>query len=231
MEYLEGETLAERLEHGSMPLAESLRIGVEVADALGKAHRQGIIHRDLKPGNIMLTRNGAKLMDFGLAKPVTATLANAAGADTVDALPGKQPTPITARGTIVGTFQYMAPEVLEGQPADARSDTFSFGCVLYEMITGRRAFDGKSPISVLAAILEREPEPINKLQPMTPPALDSMVRGCLAKDPERRWQSASDLGMQLSWPSRRKPMRAPSSSASHGGCLGRSWSCWWLCRR
>ncbi|HKW89854.1 MAG TPA: protein kinase [Candidatus Acidoferrales bacterium] len=201
MEYLEGETLAKRLEKGALPTAELLRIAIEIADALEKAHRQGVIHRDLKPGNIMLTKGGAKLLDFGLAKaamaPVTVDLSSS---PTVSQKTGEPPTtPLTARGTIVGTFQYMAPEQLEGKDADARSDIFSFGAVLYEMATGKRAFEGKSQASLIAAILEREPPPISSLQPMSPPALDRVVKTCLAKEPEERFQSAHDLKLQLEW--------------------------------
>ncbi|HEV2297591.1 MAG TPA: protein kinase [Candidatus Acidoferrales bacterium] len=191
MEYLEGETLAQRLQKGPLPTDQLLRCAIEVADALEKAHRRGIIHRDLKPSNIMLTKSGAKLLDFGLAKPT----AQAAGlADTPTAS-----KPLTAQGTIVGTFQYMAPEQLEGKEADARSDIFSFGAVLYEMATGKRAFEGKSQASLIAAILEHEPPPISQLQPMAPPALERVVRICLAKDPEERFQTAHDLRLQLEW--------------------------------
>ncbi len=207
MEYLEGETLAARLQKGPMPVDQVLKTTIEIADALEKAHRNGIIHRDLKPGNIMLTKSGAKLMDFGLAKsraiPAVITSGTGGGAFTpstptvhVDVLTSPA-APLTQKGSIVGTFQYMAPEVLQGAEADARSDNFSFGCVLYEMTTGKRAFDGKSQVGVLAAILEKEPEPISASQPMAPPALDRLIRTCLAKDPDQRWQSAHDLKVQL----------------------------------
>jgi len=205
MELLEGETLSNRLMRGPLPLDQVLKIGIEIADALDKAHRHGIVHRDLKPGNIMLTKSGAKLMDFGLAKAARAPMTSGgiSGAFTpstptmnVSAL--TQPAgALTQKGSIVGTFQYMAPEVLQGADADARSDNFSFGCVLYEMTTGRRAFDGKSQVGVLAAILEKDPEPITTTQPMTPPALERLIRICLAKDPDQRWQSAHDLKVQL----------------------------------
>jgi len=194
MEYLEGETLAARLEKGPLPLEQLLKIGMEVADALDKAHRQGIIHRDLKPGNIMLTKSSAKLLDFGLAKAM-APLSTGVTM-TVAAM---QTTPVTQQGTIVGTFQYMAPEQVEAKELDARSDIFSFGAVLYEMVTGKRAFPGKSQLSVASAILEKEPEPISTLQPMTPPALERAVKRCLAKDPEDRWQTARDLLLELKW--------------------------------
>jgi eukaryotic-like serine/threonine-protein kinase len=207
MEYLEGETLADRLRKGPVPLDQVLRIAVEIADALEKAHRSGIVHRDLKPGNIMLTKSGAKLMDFGLAK-ARAVPATIAAGSVGGSLTPSSPTmnvasltspvaPLTQKGSIVGTFQYMAPEVLQGVEADARSDIFSFGCVLYEMTTGKRAFDGKSQVGVLAAILEKEPEPISAVQPLAPPALDRLIRICLEKDPEQRWQSAHDLKVQL----------------------------------
>jgi Tol biopolymer transport system component len=193
LEYLEGETLAQRLERGALPTQELLKIAIEVSDALDKAHRQGVIHRDLKPANIMLVKSGAKLLDFGLAKPVAAP---ASAALTAMATQSK---PLTAEGTIVGTFQYMAPEQLEGKEADARSDIFSFGAVLYEMATGKRAFEGKTTASVIAAVLASEPTPISTQQPMTPPALERVVKTCLAKDPEERFQSAHDLNLQLKW--------------------------------
>jgi len=193
MEYLEGETLAERLLKGPLPLEQTLRFGAEIADALDKAHRQGIVHRDLKPGNVMITKSGVKLLDFGLAK----AMAPASYQSSLTALPTQQG--LTQEGTILGTFQYMAPEQLEGKEADARTDIFAFGCVLYEMATGKKAFGGKSQASLIAAILEREPPPISSVQPMTPPALDRVVKTCLAKDSEDRWQSAGDLKRELRW--------------------------------
>ncbi|HEV2494922.1 MAG TPA: protein kinase [Terriglobia bacterium] len=192
MEYLEGETLAARLERGPLPSDQLLRIAIELADALEKAHQQGLIHRDLKPGNIMLTKAGSKLLDFGLAKPMPRSEA----ALTTMATAAK---PLTTEGAIVGTFLYMAPELFEGKEADVRSDLFAFGAVLYEMATGKRAFEGKTSASVIAAILEREPAPITSLQPMTPPALERVIKTCLAKDPEERFQSAHDLKLQLQW--------------------------------
>ena len=194
MEYLEGETLAKRLEKGPLPLAQVLKYGVEIADALDKAHRQGIIHRDLKPGNIMITKSGAKLLDFGLAK---AAVPLASGATLTAAV--TRTTPVTQPGTIVGTFQYMSPEQIEGKELDGRSDIFSLGAVLYETLTGQRAFQGKSQLSVASAILEKEPAPISTIQPLTPPALDRAIRRCLAKDPEDRWQTARDLLLELKW--------------------------------
>ncbi|MHB8540928.1 MAG: protein kinase domain-containing protein [Candidatus Acidiferrales bacterium] len=199
MEYLEGETLAKRLEKGPLATAELLRVAIEIADALDKAHRQGILHRDLKPSNIMLMKTGAKLMDFGLAKAAVGAEAPMLSSLTQSLNPAAKTTPVTAEGTIVGTFQYMAPEQMEGKEADARSDIFSFGAVLFEMATGKRAFEGKTTASVIAAILEREPPPISTMQPMSPPALDRAVRICLAKDPDERFQSAHDLKLQLEW--------------------------------
>ena len=205
MEYLEGQTLAERLSKGMVPLDQVLRIATEIARALEKAHQQGIIHRDLKPANVMLTKAGAKLMDFGLAKPEISLAARSIGPLTPStptinlASLTSAVSPLTQKGSIVGTFQYMAPEVLQGTNADARSDLFSFGCVLFEMITGRRAFEGKSQLSVFTAILEKDPEPITASQPLMPPMLDRVVRACLAKDPADRFQSAHDLALDLSW--------------------------------
>jgi len=193
MEYLDGETLATRLTRKPLTPDEALRIGIQVADALDKAHRSGIVHRDLKPGNVMLTKSGAKLMDFGLAK------AGMAAAMPLGSTFPTQTQPLTGEGTILGTFQYMAPEQLEGKEADARTDIFAFGAVLYEMATGKRAFEGKSQASLIAAILERDPPPISSLQPMAPPALDRVVKTCLAKDPEDRWQAAHDLMHELKW--------------------------------
>jgi predicted Ser/Thr protein kinase len=194
MEYLEGETLAQRLAKGSLPLDQVLRYAIEIADALDKAHRKGITHRDLKPGNIMLTKSGTKLLDFGLAKlkqevdPTT----------PVSQLPTTK-SEITGEGTIVGTLQYMAPEQIEAKEVDARTDIFAFGAVVYEMATGKKAFAGKTSASVMAKILETDPPPMASLQPMTPPALDRVVKKCLAKEPERRWQDASDLCDELKW--------------------------------
>jgi serine/threonine protein kinase len=194
MEYVEGETLLTRLEKGPLPLDQLLKIGTEVADALDKAHRQGIIHRDLKPGNIMLTKSGAKLLDFGLAKEAVPQSSGA----TLTAVSMRN-TPVTQQGTIVGTFQYMSPEQVEGKEVDARSDIFSFGEVLYEMVTGKRAFGGKSQLSVASAILEKDPEPISAVQPMTPPTLERAINRCLAKEPDDRWQTARDLELELKW--------------------------------
>jgi Tol biopolymer transport system component len=204
MEFLEGETLAERLRKGPMPLNEILRVGITVAEALAVAHRQGIVHRDLKPGNIMLTRSGAKLMDFGLAKSASSGVAGAATSapllSAARTLSEASPmSPLTTAGAIIGTIQYMSPEQVEGKEVDGRSDIFSFGAVLYEMVTGKRAFGGQSQLSVASAILEKDPDPITALKPMTPPSLERTIRKCLAKLPDERWQNASDLATQLSW--------------------------------
>ena len=196
MEYLEGETLAGRLARGALPLEQTLRYGVEIADALDKAHRQGIVHRDLKPGNVMLTKAGVKLLDFGLAK-VFAPTGPSSGLTALPTVAGG--TPLTQEGTILGTFQYMAPEQLEGREADGRSDVFAFGAVLYEMATGRKAFEGKSQASLIASILTSEPPSLSTIQPMTPAALDRVVKTCLAKDPDDRWQSAHDIASELQW--------------------------------
>ena len=193
MEYLEGETLTDRLARGALPTEQLLRYGIEVADALDKAHRQGIVHRDLKPGNVMLTKSGVKLLDFGLAKAIEPP----APQGSLTSLPTRQG--LTQEGTILGTFQYMAPEQLEGKEADARTDIFAFGAVLYEMATGKKAFSGASQASLITAIMSSDPPSISTIQPMTPPALERIVGVCLAKDPEERWQSAHDLEGELKW--------------------------------
>ncbi len=196
MELLEGETLAARLEKGPLPLEQALRHAIQIADALDRAHRQGIVHRDLKPANVMLTPGGAKLLDFGLARllgPETA----AGGAGLSNLVTDARH--LTAEGAIVGTFQHMAPEQLEGKPADARTDLFALGAVLYEMCTGRKAFESKSQAGLITAVMSAEPPPIAGLQPMAPPALDRLVMTCLAKQPDDRWQTAHDLSLQLRW--------------------------------
>ncbi len=198
MEYLEGETLADRLGKSAMPIDQALKIGVEIAGALDAAHKSGIVHRDLKPGNVMLTKSGVKLLDFGLAKlavPDKSAVSQATSLPT--ALQESQP--LTTRGTILGTFQYMAPEQLEGGEADARSDIFAFGCVLYEMLTGQKAFTGKSQASLIGSIMNTDPPPISSIQPMIPASLDRIVKGCLAKEPEHRWSTAHDVMLQLQW--------------------------------
>jgi serine/threonine protein kinase len=204
MEFLEGQTLADRLAKGLMPPGQVLKCGIEICEGLEKAHKTGVIHRDLKPGNVMLTKTGAKLMDFGLAKAVTGPAPSSGLTATLDgtwaagAGEGSQ-NPLTARGTIVGTFQYMSPEQVEGKEADARSDIFALGAVLYEMATGKRAFEGKTTASVIAAVLERDPAPISVTQPMSPQALDRVVKTCLAKDPDERFQTVHDVKLQLKW--------------------------------
>jgi Tol biopolymer transport system component len=214
MECVEGETLAKRLEKGPLPLEQMLKYGTQIADALDKAHRTGVVHRDLKPANVILTGSGAKLLDFGLAKAAPPL----AVGETLTAA-ATRTTPVTQQGTIVGTFQYMSPEQVEGKEVDARSDIFSFGSVLYEMVTGRPAFPGKSQLSVASAILEKDPEPISTLQPLTPPALDRTIRVCLAKDAEERWQSARDLLLELKWIA-----GGGSQAGSEGVAGGRSYS-------
>ena len=194
MEILDGETLAARLTRGALPLDQALRQAIEIAGALDKAHRAGIVHRDLKPGNIMLTKAGAKLLDFGLAKRETPAVAGSG----LSMLP-TTPANLTAQGTILGTLQYMAPEQLEGREADARTDIFAFGTVVYEMVTGKKAFEGKSQVGLIGAILERDPAPVSTILPTSPPALERIVHRCLAKDPDERWQSAGDLAVQLKW--------------------------------
>jgi Tol biopolymer transport system component/tRNA A-37 threonylcarbamoyl transferase component Bud32 len=201
MELVEGETLADRLAKGALPTEQVLKLGVEIAGALDKAHRAGIVHRDLKPGNVMLTKGGAKLLDFGLARAAGMTGPGGASGVTMAVL-SRSPTmsrPLTAEGTIVGTFQYMAPEQLEGKEADARTDIFALGATLYEMSTGKKAFSGTSQASLISAIMSSEPPPISSFQPMSPPALDRLVRTCLAKDPDERWQSAHDIVVELKW--------------------------------
>jgi serine/threonine protein kinase len=207
MECIEGESLADRLAKGPVPTEQVLKIGTEIADALDKAHRSGVVHRDLKPGNIMLTKNGAKLLDFGLAKPTIAP----AGAVTLTS--GAANSPVTEQGTIVGTFQYMSPEQVEGKELDGRSDIFSLGAVLYEMLTGQRAFQGKSQLSVASAILEKEPAPISTIKPLTPRSLDHVVRRCLAKDRDDRWQSSRDLALELKSNSSADPSTQSSADA------------------
>ena len=218
MECVEGETLARRLEKGPLPLEQVLKFGAQIADALAKAHRSGVIHRDLKPGNIMLTATGVKLLDFGLAKP-TARLA-----DPATRTAAKETTAVTAEGMVVGTFQYMSPEQVEGKELDGRSDIFSFGSVLYEMLTGQRAFQGKSHLSVASAILDKEPAPISSIKPLTPPSLDRCVRRCLAKDPDQRWQSAGDLSDELRWIGGSSRRGSSSGGATRSGPIATSTS-------
>ena len=197
MELVAGESLADRIARGPLPVAEAVRVGAQIADALDRAHRAGIVHRDLKPGNVMLSPSGAKLMDFGLAR------SGGRGLLGGDASKAQSPTvhqPLTKEGALAGTFQYMAPEQLEGREADARSDIWALGCVLYEMVTGRSPYGGGTPASLISSILRDEPRPIPELAPVAPAALDRVVRSCLAKDPDQRWQSAHDVALALRWP-------------------------------
>ncbi len=215
MEFLEGETLADRLAKGPLPPEQVLKYGIEICEGLEKAHKTGVIHRDLKPGNVMLTKSGAKLMDFGLAKSSAVSDAPSSGLTLTSPVASR---PLTQQGMIVGTFQYMSPEQIEGKEADARSDIFALGAVLYEMATGKRAFEGKTTTSVIAAILERDPPPISAVRAMFPGALDKVIKTCLEKDPDERWQSTRDLRTNLKWiaegddavtstPSKRDPWR------------------------
>jgi serine/threonine protein kinase len=192
MEYLEGESLADRLARGALPLDQTLRWGGEIADALDKAHRQGIVHRDLKPGNVMLTKSGVKLLDFGLAK----AMAPEGAPNDLTSNPTAAAAPqLTQEGTLLGTLAYMAPEQLEGREADGRSDVFALGATLYEMATGRKAFSGSSRASLISSILRDDPSPVSRIEKTSPPALDRIIERCLAKDPEHRWQSAADVGL------------------------------------
>jgi len=218
MELVEGETLEQRLLRGPLPPEQTLRIGAQIAEALAKAHKLGFVHRDLKPGNVMLTKTGAKLMDFGLAKQSgPAPLATALTEMTMEQ------AKLTSEGMLVGTFQYMAPEQLEGKEADPRTDIFSLGELIYEMATGKPAFSGKSRASLIAAILTAEPQPMAALQPMTPPALERVVRKCLAKDPDERWQSASDLASELKWIAEGAQQSGKGSPVVSGGPAYERW--------
>jgi serine/threonine protein kinase/Tol biopolymer transport system component len=210
MEYLEGETLADRLCKGPLPIEQVLKYGIEICEGLEKAHKSGVIHRDLKPSNIMLTKAGAKLLDFGLAKPGLPASSPNSGLSQTLATPQH---PLTTEGMVVGTFQYMSPEQVEGKEADARSDIFALGAVLYEMITGRRAFEGKTASSTIAAVLAAEPPPITTVQPLSPPALESTVKSCLAKDQEERLQTTHDVKLQLQW------IRENTSSSRHSATV------------
>src|SRR5437764_1655118 len=195
MEYLEGETLAERIARGPLPLTQTLRYGIEIAEALQQAHRGGVVHRDLKPGNVMITSGGAKLVDFGLAQMLQQDVHAHAheSSSTTDV------APLTADGRIQGTVHYLSPEQIEGKQVDQRGDIFSLGVVLYEMVTGQRPFEGASRASIWSAILSNDPPPIRSLRPETPPALERIISVALEKDPDRRWQSAQDVAQQLRW--------------------------------
>ena len=196
MELVEGDTLQQRLEKGRLPLDQALEYAIQIADALDKAHRQGVVHRDLKPGNIMLTKSGTKLLDFGLAK----LKGDAGSVSPLSQMPTQDPSaPLTAEGTIIGTLQYMAPEQLEGKEADARTDIFAFGAVVYEMVTGKKAFEGASQASLIGAIMNHQPAPLAQVQPVSPRMLDHVITACLAKNPEDRCQSAADLMRELKW--------------------------------
>lgn len=219
MEYLDGETLADRLRKGPMPLKQALDFAIQITEALATAHRAGILHRDLKPQNVMLTARGAKLLDFGLAKssPVLGGGSSASGLtpSTPTMTMAELTSPaksLTRQGTVVGTFQYIAPEVLQGSEADARSDIFGLGCVFYEMFTGRRAFEAKSQLGVMTAILEKDPDPVSQIVPSLPPSLDYLIRTSLEKNPEERFQTAQDVKLQLKWIA--AGGSAPSTSAS-----------------
>ena len=196
MELLQGETLAARLARGLLPLDQALRVGGQIAAAIDAAHRRGVVHRDLKPANVMLTRTGAKLMDFGLAKPVLPNVPAQLSEDSTDA--GAPVTP-SMRSTVGGTLPYMSPEQLEGKEADTRSDIFSFGALLYEMVTGRRAFRGEATSQIVSAVMMHDPPRMAEYQPLVPAFLDDLVRTCLAKDREERWQNAHDLTRALTW--------------------------------
>src|SRR6266511_379954 len=212
MELLEGETLAERLARGLLPLDQTLRFGAQIASALEAAHRKGIIHRDLKPSNAMVTKSGIKLLDFGLAKvlvPVP-TMESLTSAPTAA-------KDVTQPGMILGTVPYMAPEQLQGRESDARGDIFALGAVLYEMATGRKAFGGSSPVSIMSAILTSEPPVVSSVQPMSPPSLDRLVKTCLAKDPEDRWQTARDIELQLAAIAEGAPRDVSAADPIHGG--------------
>ena len=193
MEYLEGQTLEERLLRGPLPLADVLRVAIELADALDHAHRRGLVHRDLKPANVMLTKTGAKLLDFGLSRLQPPTDLTA----LTTVIEGR--APLTAEGAVLGTYPYMAPEQLSGREADTRTDIFAFGAVLYEMVTGERAFAGTTAATVIGAILHTEPPPVSARQSLAPALLDRMVSRCLAKDPDNRWQTARDVVLELKW--------------------------------
>ncbi len=197
MELIEGEVLTERLERGALPFDQVVTIGLEIADALDQAHRSGIVHRDLKPGNVMVTRSGVKLLDFGLAKATASPIS--AGDSTADKTSLPTQANITQQGTILGTIQYMSPEQLEGKPADARSDIFALGALLYEMATGRKAFEAASQASMISAIMSSQPPPVSSIDPMSPPLLDRLIQACLEKDPDDRIQTAHDVMLQLRW--------------------------------
>ena len=213
MEFLDGETLAARLARAKLPLDQALHYGIQIADALAAAHKAGIVHRDLKPGNVMLTKSGAKLLDFGLAKPREQALVTGQTATAWS-------EPLTGYGTILGTLQYMAPEQLEGKEADARSDIFALGALTYEMVTGRRAFDAGTQPSTIAKILEMNPPAPSTLAPVCPPALDRSIQRCLAKESDNRWQSARDVLLELQW------IAADQARGAAAAPRGSRWTAW-----
>ncbi len=210
MEFLDGETLTDRLTRGPLPLEEALGVAIAIGDALDKAHRQGVVHRDLKPGNVMLTGSGPKLLDFGLAKSTAA-------------LPASTSMTMTMPGTMLGTMQYMAPEQLDGVEADRRTDIFAFGVVMHEMVTGKKAFEGKSQVLLISAIATSDPPPLSRVQPETPPALDYVVKTCLEKDPADRWQDARDLVAELRWIAEGGSDSGLGVAAGEGGRRTREW--------
>ena len=215
MEHINGDTLADRLKKGPLPLPQALEMATQVAEALAAAHKQGIVHRDLKPGNVMLTRTGVKLLDFGLAR------LGALEPPSDAAEPTSTPTEaasLTGRGATLGTLPYMAPEQVEGRSVDARADIWALGAIVYEAVAGARPFEGRSAASLAVAILAREPVPLSTRQPLTPPALDRLVRGCLAKSPEDRWDTAHDVAEELRWIAQTGPVRTPP-----GGAAGAGW--------
>ena len=194
MQFLEGETLAERLARGPLSITQTLEYGIQIAEALAAAHRAGIVHRDLKPGNVMITRTGARLLDFGLARAVPGCRRRSRRRWAITPCASRG---LTTEGTILGTLSYMAPEQIDGREVDTRADVFAFGAVLFEMVTGLKAFDGETPARVMSAILRDEPARVSSIVPVTPAALEALIHACLAKDPNERWQNISDVARQL----------------------------------
>ena len=222
MELLEGETLSSRLRKGPLPVSAVVKLGIEIADALAAAHRLGVIHRDLKPGNIMLTPSGAKLMDFGLAKPCIPAAAGSTELWEMATLTMPSPsTPLSGSNTLIGTIQYMAPEQIEGKSADERSDIFALGTVLYEAVTGRHAFEGKTHISVASAILQKDPPPIpDDHSDIALPPLQYTIRTCMAKEPEQRFQTAQDVKLQLNWVAQAAAIASPRQRTRRYAAIG-----------
>ena len=213
MEHIAGQTLSERLKKGPLPLALTLELGTQIADALAAAHKQGIVHRDLKPGNVMVTKTGVKLLDFGLARSVGHE--EWQGVEDQTSAPTES-NPLTEEGIVLGTVPYMSPEQVESKPTDARTDIWALGVVLYEMLTGKRAFEGASSASLVAAILQHEPPPLTTLQPLTPPSLEQLVKRCLAKSPDDRWDTAHDVADELRWVAQACLAPAPGAAAVRG---------------